>query len=63
MNEIFQNALKIIYAFLEQVVFYVAAVVAFLCWVSFGNMYLAIAVFILICLFFWAIPSIVKRNK
>ena len=63
MNKFFQNALKIIYAFLEQFVFYVAAVVAFLCWVYFGNMYLAIALFILICIFFWGIPLIVKRNK
>ncbi len=63
MKVFFQNTLKVFYAFVEQFVFYIAAIIAFLCWVSFENIYLTISLFILICILFWAIPSVVKRNK
>ncbi len=63
MNKYFQNVLKIIYAFIEQFVFYIAAIAAFLYWVTFDNKYIAISIFILICMIFWAIPSILKRKK
>lgn len=63
MKSSFQNALKFAYAFLEQFVFYIAAIVAFLCWVSLGNLYIAISVFLSICILFWAIPSIFKKKK
>ena len=63
MKSCFQNVLKSIYAFLEQFVFYIAAIVAFLCWVSLGNLYIAISIFLLICILFWTIPSILKKKK
>jgi hypothetical protein len=63
MKSSFQNVIKFIYEFLEQFVFYIAAIVAFLCWVSLGNIYIAISIFLLICILFWAIPSIFKKKK
>lgn len=62
MKSSFQNALKFVYAFLEQFVFYIAAIVAFLCWVYLGNIYIAISIFLLICILFWMIPSILKKK-
>ena len=63
MRKMFQNALKVVYALVEQFVFYVAAFIAFLLWISLGNIYLSILVFIFICVLFWLIPSVIKRNK
>lgn len=63
MKDHLQAALKFIYALVEQFVFYFAAIVAFLYWVSFGNTYIAVSIFILICILFWALPSILKRKR
>lgn len=63
MKSSFLNALKFVYAFLEQFVFYIAAIIAFLCWVSLGNIYIAISIFLLICILFWTIPSILKKRS
>ena len=62
MKFFFQNTLKVFYAFVEQFVFYMAVIIAFLCWVSFENIYLTISIFILIFILFWASPYGVKRN-
>lgn len=62
MKSSFQNALKLVYVFLEQFAFYIAAIVAFLCWISLGNIYIAISIFLLICILFWAIPSVLKKK-
>jgi len=57
-------ALKIVYSLAEQFVFYLAAVVGFLVWVIFGNMYVSILAFVLICIVFWMLPTVfAKKNK
>ena len=63
MKNYFQKALTFIYLLVEQFVFYIAAIVAFLYWVSYGNIYITIAIFILICILFLVIPSMLKRKK
>lgn len=63
MTNHLQSALKFLYALAEQFVFYLAAIAGFLVWLSFGNIYAAALIFILICVLFWALPSMLKRKK
>lgn len=56
--------LKIVYSLAEQFVFYLAVVIGFLVWIAFGNVYVSILAFILICIVFWMLPSVfAKKNK
>lgn len=63
MNNHFQMAVKFIYSIIEQFVFYLAAGAGFLAWIYFGNIYISVFVFVFICGVFWALPSLIKRNK
>ena len=62
MKVYMQKTLKLIYVFVEQFVFYFAAIVAFFCWVYFGNIYVTALIFILICTLFWILPKAFKRK-
>lgn len=63
MKNYLQSVSKTIYALVEQFVFYLAAIAGFVAWVSLGNIYIAGAIFIIICVLFWALPSMLKREK
>ena len=63
MKHYLLKTLKLIYSLIEQFVFYFAVVVAFLSWFSFGNIYIAIAVFVVIPVVFWMFPLIFKKNN
>lgn len=58
-----RGLINFIYALLEQFVFLVAFVIGFMCWATFDNAYIAVSAFILICILFWAIPSLIRRRK
>jgi hypothetical protein len=49
-------------AILEQFVLLGALIAGLICWVTFDNVYVATSVFMLICMLFWAIPSLIKRQ-
>jgi len=63
MKHYLLKTLKLIYSLIEQFVFYFAVIVAFLSWFSFGNIYIAIAVFVVIPVVFWMFPLIFKKNN
>lgn len=58
-----KKILYLMYSFLEQLVFMVALVVGLFVWISFDSVFFAAFTFIVICIIFWAIPSLVKRLK
>jgi len=63
MRAYFRMAIKFIYAIIEQFIFYLAAIAGFLSWLCFGNTYLAISIFFIICLSFWALSTVIKQKN
>ncbi len=59
----FNSILRAIHSFVEQFVFYLAFASAFLVWITFGSIYLSTATFLLVCILFWALPTIFKQKK
>jgi hypothetical protein len=63
MRAYLRMAIKFIYAIIEQFIFYLAAIIGFLSLLYFGNAYLAISVFFIIFLSFWALSTVIKQKK